>query len=350
MIEAYNMYRLPLIIEKDENIKINDKNKILEAFDILLDQDFLKGKIIRAIKKLGPLDINQLEKETGILKTKLFMILNILRMNEEIVNKNIGKEFEIFDIPRKISVQEKFLRIFFTNLFKFIDLSKDLKEKSIKLKENLFEVNELAISAKGALLEIQNLQYHNQKLLKEEPVEVIKKINELTDKFLDLRSKVKVGKKELDFSKLVPIKITKVDENYTSYIEPDEIIGFGTIESDEKKCISCGKCERVCPENAAIIEKTWNLPILFEMKDEEIESLPENRKELIQLIKKLAKKKPSSISLPTEILGFGTSTFDPVKCIACKECLNQCPNDAISFDEIWNVPEIVKKLSIQKII
>jgi len=350
MIEAYNMYRLPLVIEKDENIEIEDDNKIPEAFKILLDQDFLKGKIIRAIKKLGPLDINQLENETGISKTKLFIILNILRMDDDIIAKDIGKEFEIFDIPRKVSVQQKFLRTFFTNLLKFIDLSKNLKEKTVKLKENLFEVNEIAISAKGALLEIQNLQYHKQELLKDVPIEVIKEINQLTDKFLDLRSKVKVGKKELDFSKLVPIKITKVDENYTSYIEGDEIIGFGTIESDEIKCISCGKCERVCPENAAILEKTWNLPILFEMKDEEIESLPENRKEIIQLIKKMAKKKPSSITVPTEILGFGKSTFDPVKCIACKECLDQCPNESISFEEIWNVPEIIKKLSVQKII
>ena len=271
-------------------------------------------------------------------------------MNDDIMAKDSSTDFELFDIPRKVSVQQKFMRTFFVNLLKFIDLSKDLKEKSVKLKENLFEVNEIAISAKGSLLEIQNLQYHKQDLLKEEPIEVIKEINVLTDKFLDLRSKVKVGKKEIDFSKLVPIKITKVDENYSSYIEPDEIIGFGTIESDEIKCISCGKCERVCPENAAILEKTWNLPILFDMKDEEIDSLPENRKEIIHLIKKLAIKKPSSITVPTEILGFGKSTFDPVKCIACKECLNQCPNDAISFDEIWNVPEIIKKLSVQKII
>ncbi len=141
-----------------------------------------------------------------------------------------------------------------------------------------------------------------------------------------------------------------MDENYSSYIEPDEIIGFGTIESDEKKCISCGKCERVCPEDAALLEKTWNLPILFEMKDEEIESLPENRKEIINVIKKMAKKKPSPITLPNEILGFGKSTFNPVKCIACKECLEKCPNDAIKFDEIWNVPEIVKTISVQKII
>ncbi|MHA1785355.1 MAG: 4Fe-4S binding protein, partial [Candidatus Helarchaeota archaeon] len=352
MIEAYKMYRIPLIIEKDEILQseIDDKEKLKNTFDTLLEQDYLKGKIINAIKIFGPLDIVQLEKHSKIPRSKLFIILNILRMNDEIQIKEHHAKYQLFDIPRKISAQQKFLYTFFDNLLKLFNLRNLILEKFNKLKENLFEINDLVSEINGSILEIQKLNLNDNMIFEDIIEDILEKIVNLNDKFLGLRSRVKIGKKTIDFSKLVPIKITKVDEEYASYIEPDEIIGFGTIESDEKKCISCGKCERVCPEGAAQLENTWDLSTLFEMNDEEIKLLPENRREMISLIKKMARKKPSKIILPKGILGFGKSTFDPIKCIACKECLEKCPNDAIMFEEIWNVPEIVRKLSIQKII
>ncbi|NHI90936.1 MAG: hypothetical protein EAX96_00450 [Candidatus Lokiarchaeota archaeon] len=351
MIEAYKMYRLPLIVEKDENLQkqLVDEQRISDTFETLLSQDYLKGKIIWAIKKFGPLNIIQLEAYTNIPRSKLFILLNILRMNDEIIIKDAHEEYQVFNIPRKPSTLEKFLNTFFDNLFKFIKTLDFLKEKSKNIAEYLFEINELINKIKGFLIEINKLNIDDENFFENEFVYIFEKIQEFNDKFLSLRSKVIVGERELDFSKLVPIKITKVDENYSSLIKPEEIIGFGTIESDEKKCISCGKCERICPENAAILEKRWNLTLLFEMNDEEINLLPENKREIIFLIKKMAKKRPSEIKLPKDILGFGKSVFDPIKCIACKECLEKCPNKAIIFEEVWNIPEIIKNLSAQKI-
>ena len=350
MIEAYKMYRLPLVVEKDENLQQfpEDEAKLSQTFEILLNQDYLKGKIIWAIKKFGPLNIVELEAKTNITKSQLFILLNILRMNEEIIIKDSHTEYQVFDIPRKISLFEKFLRTFISNLLEIKQNLNQIKDISKNLEKNIFEINDLINKVKGSFFDINNLTINNENIFQNDLIDLFKRTEVFNKKFLNLRSRVTIGERELDFSKLVPIKITKADENYSFLIQPDEIIGFGTIDSDEKKCISCGKCERVCPEYAAHLEKKWNLSLLFDMNDDEINALPENRRDIIFLIKKLAKKRPSEIKLPDNVLGFGKSVFDPVKCIACKECLEKCPNDAINFEEVWNIPEIVKNLSTQK--
>ena len=216
MIEAYKMYRLPLVVEKDEKLQelLDDEAKLSQTFETLLQQDYLKGKIIWAIKKFGPLNIKQLEEKTNILKSKLFILLNILRMNDEISIKDAHTEYQVFDIPRKPSKFEKFIGGFLENFLGIIQDMNSIKEKSKKLDENLFEINDLINKIKGFFLEIKNLSFNKEVLFLDELTEVFKRINEFNEKFLSLRSKITLGEKELDFSKLVPIKITKVDENY----------------------------------------------------------------------------------------------------------------------------------------
>ena len=143
--------------------------------------------------------------------------------------------------------------------------------------------------------------------------------------------------------------LPRTDEEHADLLDPSYLVGFGNIEWDINKCLACASCQEICPEAAVTLTNEWDLPATFEMPDDSIEELPENRKHLVKLIKKLAVKKPAhSIFLPKDTLGFGKIDYNPLICIACRKCEERCPNTALKFHEFWNFPQIMKTLLEEK--
>jgi NADH-quinone oxidoreductase subunit I len=67
-----------------------------------------------------------------------------------------------------------------------------------------------------------------------------------------------------------------------------------TPQVEDKKCIGCSKCEKVCPADA------------------------------VQMVQKGLNEKGKPIKRPQ---------FDDDKCVSCEQCLDNCPKDAITMKE-----------------
>jgi formate hydrogenlyase subunit 6/NADH:ubiquinone oxidoreductase subunit I len=119
---------------------------------------------------------------------------------------------------------------------------------------------------------------------------------------------------------------------------PEGLRGFGKVTALQSICIGCHKCEEVCQLDAPLIESKFDLPSLFEDSGE-IKS--ENRRLLIDFIKKLAVKKPSKvISLPAPLRGFGTLCVAIQKCINCGDCEETCPERVIKIVPEFDLGQI----------
>ena len=47
---------------------------------------------------------------------------------------------------------------------------------------------------------------------------------------------------------------------------PEGLLGFGSVEFNRKKCISCSKCVDICPEKALTLKNIFDLSRVFEEK------------------------------------------------------------------------------------
>jgi NADH-quinone oxidoreductase subunit I len=66
-------------------------------------------------------------------------------------------------------------------------------------------------------------------------------------------------------------------------------------QADDKKCIGCSKCEKVCPAGA------------------------------VEMYEKGKNEKGKPIRRPK---------FDPIKCVSCEQCVDNCPKECISMVEV----------------
>lgn len=228
--------------------------------------------------------------------------------------------------------------------FKKIQLN--LKESSSDIKFNLDKINDCLNEFFENLTRISNLIYLNQQFGKKLYEDNFEKYKKIQNFLLNIKGKVKTKKTEINFNELVPITVPSTEDEFSHLIKPKQLIGFGTIKRIEEKCISCRSCQDICEESAVSLKNILNLPLYFELSEDELANLPETKKNLIETIKRIAIKKPDKkIELPLGAIGYGDPEFEPLKCIACKKCVERCPNKAIEFEEVWNFPEIIKKAS-----
>ncbi len=170
-------------------------------------------------------------------------------------------------------------------------------------------------------------------------------IRDSTKECIELDEILPKTRRKFDLTKLATIPLPHIDTEYADLMDPKYLVGFGDIEWDIRKCLACASCQEICPETAVYLENEWNLPAIFQMSEDELRELPENRRKLFQLIRKLAIKTPDQpIRIPRNALGFGNIKYNPLICIACRKCEERCPNDALSFQERWNFPEILRIL------
>lgn len=138
------------------------------------------------------------------------------------------------------------------------------------------------------------------------------------ERLLDLIKKIAIKK---------PEKIIKV---------PEGLRGFGQVTALQSICIGCHKCEEVCKLEAPLIENKFDLPSLFEDMPKDVKA--ENRRLLIDFIKKIAVKKPEeAIPLPSPLRGFGSLCVAIKKCITCGDCEETCPEKVIEIKPIFDL-------------
>ena len=120
---------------------------------------------------------------------------------------------------------------------------------------------------------------------------------------------------------------------------PEELQGFGTIEIVEDKCVFCNGCTWVCEDEAMVLENKLDLNRLFKIPED---SSAKNKVELAQILKSMMKKEPKNeILVPFGLKAVGTPTYDLIKCVACKKCVEICKHEVLSLKLEWNLKEIL---------
>jgi len=127
------------------------------------------------------------------------------------------------------------------------------------------------------------------------------------------------------------------------------LLGFGTIEWEQSRCLGCKSCEIACPEDAIELKPRIEIHRLFEISDDALSQLPSNRSLFYKTIQNLATTKPlKEIHLEKDAPGFGTVEVDLWLCVACRTCVRRCPGPeggALELELKWSLPEIVKHIT-----
>lgn len=348
LMELYNMFRVKMIHEKEpyliEQSLDEDRQKQLENYLLTaIKMDFERGLILSILKTEGPSNILELAKLSNIPSNKVLRHILKLEHDKNITIIGPKDNYFLYDVPRSLT---EFETAFQNILNPFINL---VKAYIIISKQEPYDLENLTIYSTSLITIVENLiiilKLEIDSDLKVQIKEQLDRAQLLLNQCKQLESKLPKTKSQFDLTKLAVMPLPYDEGATADLIEPKYLVGFGDIEWDVNKCLACASCQVICPEAAVILKNEWDLRATFEMSDDLIEALPENRRNLIQLIKKLAIKKPSkSIKLPQNTLGFGTVDYNPLICIACRKCEERCPNNALTFQEFWNFPQIMKNL------
>lgn len=348
LIELYDMFRVKMVYEKKpyliECSPNEDKQTQLDNFLLTATRiDFERGLLLSILREKGPLNTQELIKLSGLApNTVVHDVLKLVK-DKMIVTKGTKNHYFLYDIPRILTDAEKHLQELVVTLANLVNSYLQLTHFTELHLEDITKISrELRISSES-LTKIGELSFDS------DVKEAIQAENERVDNLLVplriLEEKLPKTKSKFDLKNLAMLSLPRTEEEHANLIDPRYLVGFGDIEWDFNKCVACASCQEICPEAAVKLTNDWDLPGIFEMTEQQIDDLPENRRLLINLIKKVAVTKPKkSIKLPENTLGFGMVKYNPLMCIACRKCEEQCPNSALAFHEYWNFPEVMKIL------
>ncbi|MHA1382929.1 MAG: 4Fe-4S binding protein [Candidatus Helarchaeota archaeon] len=349
MIEALNLYRLNLTFEKKDALKEKSEEideKVSKLILNSIDQDFERGQIISIIKKKGPSTIIELSNYSGLSTDVIFSHMLQLKTDNRIKIIGIKEDYDLYDVPRVKTEEEILVENLINGLIIFQSIQQKYEKALLDIKLNLDKINKYIDDLSRHFVRISEISYLQQQFSEKLFEEFIEKCKTVSEILTNIKGKIKVKKAEINFDELVPILVPSTEEKYSHLIGTKQLIGFGTIKSIEQKCLSCRSCQDICEESAVFLKNIWNLPLIFELSEEELTALPETKRMLINIIKRIAIKKPNKIiNIPLGAIGYGKPEFEPIKCIACKKCVERCPNQAIEFEEVWNFPKIIKSAS-----
>ena len=122
---------------------------------------------------------------------------------------------------------------------------------------------------------------------------------------------------------------------------PEGLKGFGNIKLVEENCIACAACARICPADAIVIKKRFNLESI--MKRWKKSNAP-NRKKLSILLETLKQTENiNGFNISPTLIGFGEVEIQPDKCTFCLDCIHVCGFEALKPELEWDLQKILKK-------
>ncbi|MHA1271515.1 MAG: 4Fe-4S binding protein [Candidatus Helarchaeota archaeon] len=347
-IELYQMKRIPLIFEKGQFMESEDKFKEFGEFDLNkyinenIPIEFKKALIVVVLKNYGAMTPVEISEITGIKQSEVVDLLITMIKDNQIEVIEEKDSYFLYDIPHKLNKSEKILKDFldFITLLIF-NLKKLLQIKELK-NENFTYLHNLLILIQESMNKLAQFEFNSRKIISETLFPLFSEFNEIIKISQFINNRIKEKQVIINIEQLVPILVPEredeIDTEYDKYI-----VGFGEILWNSKKCIHCKSCVEICPESALNFKTKWDINEIFNLNNEEIENLPENKKITYKLIKNLALKTPSNpIILPKNYLGLGNIETIPIKCIACRKCEDRCPNSAIEFKKVWDFPDVIR--------
>ncbi len=357
-LEAFARFRLKITLEKGPNLvsgtNVYGEKLDPEVYQIMmdtyLDNELERGTILILIRELGALTAHDLAEKTSIPQDRILRHLLRMKRDELLTLAGESHGYMLYDVPRTPSEAEIIIQT-------ASDLALQLSEAKAELQRILSELKAPDIGNLANSLEVFSkardklASIHVSGTVIDETT-----LNEVEDSIRSAvlltyrtRAKIPSTRPKVTLKDLADVDVPSVLDEYKNQMGYAPLLGFGTIEWEQAKCLGCKSCEIDCPENAIELKPRIEIPKFFEISDEALSQLPSSRSLFYKTVQNLAKVKPSKdISLENEAPGFGSVEVDLWLCVACRTCVRRCPgpeSGALELELKWNLPEVVKHIT-----
>jgi len=327
-----------------------DPEKSPVKMEKFLQAEAERGLMLAVIRRFGPLTSKGLAEKTKIPQDKVFHHLVQMKRNEELVTRGETHGYLLYDVLRTPTEAETTIQTIST-------ISQQITEARVELQEILQDLKAESIGRLVGALETfsQSRDKLTNITIKSSTVapSVLKDIEEKIQSAVLLsyrtRAKLPSTRPKVKVTDLTDVDVPSVLEEYKNQMGYAPLLGFGTIEWEHAKCLSCRSCELECPEDAIKLTPVLRIPEVFEFSDESLSELPINRSLFYKTVRSLASKKPSdNIVLEKESPGFGSVEVDLWLCVACRTCVRRCPapgDGALELELRWSLPEVIRQIT-----
>ncbi|MHA1636940.1 MAG: 4Fe-4S dicluster domain-containing protein [Candidatus Thorarchaeota archaeon] len=356
-LEAFARFRLKITLEKGPNL-VSGVNVYGEKLDLevykkmmasYLENEIERGTMLILIRELGAMSAKDLAEKTDIPKDRVLQ--HLLRMKRDELLLIVGEThgYVLYDVPRILSAIEIIVQTVSSLALQMAVAKKDLEEILADFQPDaigrLANALETFSKARDKLEKIEvDGQIISQGLL----AALDEKMKSAVVKVYRTRARLPSTRPKVTIDDLMDVDVPSVLDEYRNMVGYAPILGFGTIEWDESKCLGCKSCEIACPEHAIELKPVIDVPKFFEFSEEDLTTLPVNRSLFYQTVRSLAAVKPTSrIELENDAPGFGTVEVDLWLCVACRTCVRRCPgpeSGALELELKWNLPDVVKHI------
>ena len=357
-LEAFARFRLKITLEKGPNLVSGtnvygeklDPEVYQTMMDTYLENELERGTILILIRELGALTTHDLAERTSIPQDRILRHLLRMKRDELLTIAGESHGYILYDVPRTPSEAEITIQTAST-------LALQLSEAKVELQRILTELKAPDIGNLASSLEVFSKARDKLASVRVNGVVIDETtLEEVEDKIRSAvlltyrtRAKIPSTRPKVTLKDLADVDVPSVLDEYRNQMGYAPLLGFGTIEWDQSKCLGCKSCELECPENAIELKQRIEIPKFFEISDESLSQLPSSRSLFYKTVQNLATVKPSKdIILEKEAPGFGSVEVDLWLCVACRTCVRRCPGPetgALELELKWNLPEVVKHIT-----
>lgn len=359
-LEAFARFRLKIALEKGPNLVSGtnvygeklDPDVYEEMMSNYLDNELERGTILILIRELGAMTANDLGERTGIPKDRILQHLLRMKRDELLTSPGESHGYLLYDVPRTPTEAEVTIETSSAVALQLIEAKSELEALLSDLKAK--DIGKLA----NALETISKGRDKLTKIVVDGSIvgeSILKSVEDKIRSAVALayrtRARLPSTRPKVTLDDLTEVDVPSVLDEYKAMMGYAPLLGFGTIDWDQSKCLGCKSCEIACPEDAIELKPVLQASELFEIPEEGLDALPVNRALFYRTVKGLAVQKPvKDIALSGESPGFGKVEVDLWLCVACRTCVRRCPgpgDGALELELRWSLPEVVRQITTQ---
>lgn len=359
-LEAFTRFRLKIALEKGPRLvsqanvygeKLDPQvyEKLMETY---LDSELERGMILVLIRELGAMTAHDLAERTHIPQNRVFQHLLRLKRDELLTIAGETHGYVLYDIPRTPNETEITIRT-------VSGLALQLTNAQSELASILNNLRPDDIGRLTSSLDVFSKSCDKMTRIKvsgavvAEPAlkDVEGKVKSAVLLAYRARARIPSTRPRVTVEELTDIDVPSVMDEYRDMMGYAPLLGFGTINWAQAKCLGCKSCEISCPEHAIKLKPSMDVPKFFEFSEEDLKLLPANKATFYRMVRSLAAVKPlGSIGLKESSPGFGKVEVDLWLCVACRTCIRRCPGPetgALDLELKWSLPEVVRAMTAQ---
>ncbi len=357
-LEAFARFRLKIALEKGPSLVSGtnvygehlDPERYKDLMDSYLDNELERGTILIVIREMGAMTAKSLAERTGIPQDKVLQHLLVMKRDELLVMGGEDHGYVLYDVPRTLNEAEIAVQTVSSLAFQTNEAKKELEEIMADLKPQTIGrlTNALEVFSR-ARDKMEKVEIEGTVVAQDLLTQIEDKIKSAVAMGYRTRARIPSTRAKVTIEDLMDVDVPSVLDEYKGMMGYAPLLGFGTIEWDQAKCLGCRSCENSCPEDAIELRPSIDTPKFFEFSEEELERLPVNKATFYKTVRGLATEKPTTkIKLDNEKPGFGTVEVDLWLCVGCRTCVRICPgpeDGALELELKWSLPEVVRHIT-----